>query len=128
MGYSVVVYFYNPNIYPLDEYKKRLEAQKKLCSSFNVELIEGDYDTEKFYDAAKGLEFEPERGKRCDSCIELRLRSAAKLAKDLEIEYFTSSIVIFECSPFGITDNIDISAFINSTFSNNSQLGKVLIS
>lgn len=94
MGYSVVVYFYNPNIYPEAEYQRRLEAQRILCKSLNCELIEGEYNPEEFYAAAKGLENEPEKGKRCDKCFELRLSKAAELAKKLDIAEFTTSIVI----------------------------------
>ena len=68
-GYDVVVYFYNPNIYPETEYQKRLEAEKTLCENYGVELVEGEYDTESFYACAKGLENEPEKGKRCVECF-----------------------------------------------------------
>ncbi len=94
MGYSVIVYFYNPNIYPYDEYKKRLEAQKTLCKHFGCELIVGDYEPEIYYDYVKGFENEPEKGLRCDKCFYLRLESAAKLAKKLGINEFTTSMVI----------------------------------
>lgn len=94
MGYCVVVYFYNPNIFPEDEYQKRLEAEKTLCVSMNCELIVGDYRPEVYYDYVKGLENEPEKGLRCDKCFELRLENAAKLAKKLGIEEFTTSMVI----------------------------------
>ena len=93
-GYTPVVCFYNPNIYPLEEYQKRLDAEKTLCKHFGVELIEGEYDTEKFYEYTKGLENEPEKGKRCDRCFELRLKEAAKQAVKLGINQFTTSIVI----------------------------------
>ena len=94
MGYEVVLYFYNPNIYPEDEYKKRLEAQRKLCTHFGVDLIEGEYEPEKFLAAVKGYEQEPEKGSRCDICFDLRLRSAAEFAKRNGITKFTTSIVI----------------------------------
>ena len=94
MGYDVVSYFYNPNIFPQEEYSKRLNAHKKLCEQNKVELIEGDYDIETFYSICKGLEQEPEKGKRCDKCFELRLLATAKLAKKLNIKEFTTSIVI----------------------------------
>lgn len=94
MGYSVVVYFYNPNIFPLEEYEKRLDAQKTLCSHFGCELIIGDYEPEVYYDYVKGLEDEPEKGLRCDKCFELRLKKSAELAKNLGIEEFTTSMVI----------------------------------
>ena len=93
-GYSVVVYFYNPNIFPDTEYQKRLEAEKKLCAHFDCEFIEGVYEPEVYYEYVKGLENEPEKGARCDRCFELRLRSAAKKAKELGIEEFTTSMVI----------------------------------
>ena len=94
MGYSVVVYFYNPNIFPSEEYEKRLEAQKTLCDNFGCELIVGEYESDVYYDNVKGLEDEPEKGLRCDKCFELRLRKSAELAKSLGIDEFTTSMVI----------------------------------
>ncbi len=94
MGYSVVVYFYNPNIYPESEYLKRLKAEKTLCNHFGCELIIGDYEQDVYYRAVKGLELEPEKGKRCDKCFELRLSKAAQKANELGIKEFTTSMVI----------------------------------
>lgn len=94
MGYCVVVYFYNPNIYPEDEYKKRLEAERTLCAHFGCELIEGKYEPEVYYEYVKGFENEPEKGVRCEKCFELRLENAAQKATELGIEEFTTSIVI----------------------------------
>lgn len=93
-GYSVKVYFYNPNIFPSEEYYRRLEAEKTLCEYFNVELIEGNYEPDMYYDFVKGLENEPEKGARCDNCFELRLKQTAELCKTLNIQNFTTSIVI----------------------------------
>lgn len=94
MGYCVVVYFYNPNIFPDEEYQKRLDAEKTLCSHFGCELIEGVYETEVYYDYVKGLENEPEKGARCDKCFELRLTKAAQKTQELGIKEFTTSMVI----------------------------------
>ncbi len=94
MGYSVVVYFYNPNIFPEEEYNIRLEAEKILCKHFGCELIIGNYEPQVYYDCVKGLENEPEKGLRCDKCFELRLSNAAKKAKELGIDIFTTSMVI----------------------------------
>jgi hypothetical protein len=88
------VYYYNPNIYPEEEYQKRLEAEKILCKYFDCKLIIGNYEPEIYYEYVKGLENEPEKGKRCDKCFELRLEAAAKLAKKLNIDEFTTSMVI----------------------------------
>lgn len=93
-GYSVTVYFYNPNIFPESEYLKRLEAQKMLCEHFGCELIIGNYEPEIYYDTIEGLENEPEKGARCDKCFELRLSKTAQKAKELGIDEFTTSIVI----------------------------------
>ena len=94
MGYQVCVYFYNPNIYPSEEYLKRLEAQRTLCEHFGCELIEAEYNPDDYYDFVKGFENEPEKGLRCDKCFELRLRKTAEYAKSIGIDKFTTSIVI----------------------------------
>lgn len=94
MGYDVVVYFYNPNIYPEAEYEKRLEAQKKICEHFQVKLVIDMYEPEKYFEYVKGLEDEPERGLRCDKCFEMRLKKTAEYAKSINAESFTTSLVI----------------------------------
>ena len=93
-GYEVIVYFYNPNIYPDSEYQKRLDAQKTLCKHFGIELIEEKYYQDEFFEYVKGFENEPEKGLRCDKCFTLRLQKTAEKAKELGIENFTTSIVI----------------------------------
>lgn len=94
MGYSPVVYFCNPNLDTKEEFERRLEAQKIVCMYHWVDLIVEEYRHEDFLKAAKGFETEPERGLRCDKCIELRLREAVKKAKELGITKFTTSLVI----------------------------------
>lgn len=94
MGYEPVVYFCNPNLDTKEEYERRLEAQKVVCLYHWVELIKEEYNHELFLSAVKGLETEPEKGKRCDKCIELRLRQAANKAQELGINKFTTSLVI----------------------------------
>lgn len=94
MGYSPVVYFYNPNLDTLEEFNKRLEAQKIVCDYHNVELIIEPYCAQEYLDYIKGFEQEPERGLRCNKCIELRLLKTFQKAKDLGIGEFTTSLVI----------------------------------
>lgn len=94
MGYQVIAYFYNPNIFPDEEYQRRLEAEKTLCLNLGCELFKEVYNPDEFYTAAKGLEMEPEKGKRCDKCFELRLRKTAEFAQKTGINKFTTSIVI----------------------------------
>ena len=88
------VLFYNPNIRPYEEYLKRLEENKRICKQFNVQFIDLEYDNNRWCKLTKGLENEPERGKRCDKCIELRLTHASNMAKELGIDLFTTSLVI----------------------------------
>ncbi len=94
MGYEPVVYFCNPNLDTEEEFNKRLEAEKIVCMYHWVDLITEKYDHQEYLNFIKGLEGEPERGKRCDKCIELRLRKAAKKAIELGIKKFTTSLVI----------------------------------
>ena len=94
MGYSVVVYFCNPNLDTEKEFERRLDAQKKVCSYFNVDLLVEEYLNEEFLEYVQGLEEEPEKGARCDKCIELRLLKTAQKAKELGIMEFTTSLII----------------------------------
>ena len=105
-GYEVVVYFYNPNLFPQEEYERRLEAERKLCEHFGVKLIEGEYESERYFEYVKGYESCPERGDRCKLCFEMRLMETAKLAKALGIEEFTTSIVISPHKNFGLLSEI----------------------
>ena len=93
-GYKVIVYFCNPNLDSEYEFNRRLEAQTKICEYHKVKLIIEPYNHLEYLDFIKGLENEPERGSRCDKCIELRLLQSAKKAQELEIENFTTSLPI----------------------------------
>ena len=94
MGYEPVVYFCNPNIDTEFEFRRRLEAQKIICMYHSVQLIEEEYNHQEYLNFVKGLEDEPERGLRCEKCIELRLRKTCKKAKELGIDMLTTSLVI----------------------------------
>ena len=94
MGYSPIVYFCNPNLDSIEEFNRRLEAQKTVCKYHDVELLVEEYNHEEFLNVAKGLENEPERGKRCEKCIRLRLEKSSKKAKELNINKYTTSLVI----------------------------------
>jgi len=93
-GYEPVVYFCNPNLDTKDEFDRRLEAQKTICKYHEVELVVEDYNPKEYLEYVKGLENEPERGKRCDKCIELRLSKTAQKAQELGINTFTTSLPI----------------------------------
>lgn len=94
LGYSPVVYFYNPNIDTKEEFEKRLEAQKIVCMYHWVDLIVEEYNHNEFLEQIRGLEQAPERGVRCIECIKLRLNKTAQKAKFLGIKSFTTSLPI----------------------------------
>ena len=96
--FSITVFYYNPNIFPEEEFIKRIQEQdmliQKLPVKHEIKLIAGNYDSERFYEMAKGLEQVPEGGERCFKCYELRLRKTAELAKAGGYDYFTTTLSI----------------------------------
>ena len=96
--FDITVFYYNPNISPKEEYEKRVEEQRRLIESLPVEhpvtFAAGAYEPELFYEAAKGLEKEPEGGERCFRCYRLRLDEAARMAREGGYDYFTTTLTI----------------------------------
>lgn len=96
--FYVTVFYYNPNIYPDEEYYHRVKEQQRFIKEFPtkypVKFIEGDYDKSSFYEIAKGLEKEPEKGKRCHRCYDLRLRRTATVAKEKGFDFFSTTLTI----------------------------------
>ena len=90
--FDVDFYFYNPNVHPREEYEKRLDATKKLAKVWNVKLIEGLYEPEKYFQAVKGHEHLGEMSYRCFLCIRQRLFKVAEVAQELGYEYFSTSL------------------------------------
>lgn len=96
--FQITVFYYNPNIYPKEEYDCRVKEQqqfiRRLPMKHPASFAEGSYDTARFYEAVKGMEQQPEGGARCAACYELRLREAAKYAKRMGADYFTTTLSI----------------------------------
>lgn len=90
--YEVRLFFYNPNIWPKEEYEKRLAEAEKIAEQFNLELIKGEYEHDKWLDAVKGHESDPEKGQRCLICYKFRLEAAAVMAKKLNCAYLTTTL------------------------------------
>jgi len=93
-GYNVVVYYCNPNIDTQEEFDKRLEALKTLCEKEQCELTVEPYNHWEFLNFIKGFENEPEGGKRCPKCFELRLTHTYKKSTELGINYFTTTLPV----------------------------------
>lgn len=96
--FKITAYYYNPNIFPAEEYVKRVKEQRSLIDRMEfkhpVYLVSGTYEPEEFHQVVKGLEKEPEGGARCMKCYEMRLREAAKVAKAGGYDYFTTTLTI----------------------------------
>lgn len=95
--FNIIVYFYNPNIQPKEEYYARLDEQKRLIKEMglkNISLIEEDYSPKDFTEISTGLEKEKEGGKRCQRCYKMRLEKAAAKAAELGADYFTTTLSV----------------------------------
>ena len=96
--FRITLFYYNPNISPESEYRYRVSEVKRLVAEMlpdsDVTVVEGRYDPECFVQAVRGLEGEPEGGKRCRVCFRLRLEEAARQAQNLGCEFFTTTLSI----------------------------------
>ena len=96
--FAITIYYYNPNIYPPEEFDVRAEEQKRLIAGMNpvhpIEFRVGVYRPEEFYECVKGLEDLPEGSRRCFACYELRLGEAARIAEAEQFDYFTTTLSI----------------------------------
>ena len=91
-GVRPTIFYYNPNIWPREEYEIRKQESKRHAESLGIEWIDGDYDHEWWRQAICGLENQPERGARCEQCFILRLTATARKAKELGITYFATTL------------------------------------
>ena len=87
-----VIFYFNPNIFPVEEYEKRKEESKRHAEHLCVKWIDGDYDHEQWLQQMCGLESEPERGRRCEACFYVRLKATALMAQQLGISHFTTTL------------------------------------
>lgn len=96
--FDITILYYNPNIYPYEEYLKRKEEQIRLINTIDkinkLDIIDCEYDNERYKELIKGLEKEPEKGLRCNVCYELRLEKTAKIAKEQNYDYFCTTLSV----------------------------------
>ena len=91
-GVQPTIFYFNPNIYPREEYEIRKDESKRHAERLGLTWIDGDYDHEQWRQGVCGLEGEPERGRRCEQCFTLRLTETARKAKELGLEFFTTTL------------------------------------
>lgn len=96
--FDITILYYNPNISPIEEYEKRKEEQIRLINEIEkinkIDIIDCDYDNDKYESLIKGYEDCPERGQRCTICFNLRLEKTAKMASELKYDYFCSTLTV----------------------------------
>ena len=100
-AFALTVFFYNPNLTEQEEYRRRVEEEKRLIALMNgqggssqIEILEGRYEPERFLEAANGLETCKDGGERCVRCFALRLGETARVAAEGGFDFFTTSLTI----------------------------------
>ena len=96
--FNITILYYNPNIEPYEEYLKRKEEEIRFIKEYKninkLDIIDCDYDNDSYHKLVKGLENAPERGERCFKCYNLRLEYTAKKAKELDYDYFGTTLTV----------------------------------
>ncbi|KAA5968070.1 hypothetical protein C1Y41_09490 [Pantoea sp. ICBG 1758] len=93
-GIDYTIFFYNPNIHPLKEYELRKEENIRFAEQFGVPFVDADYDKDNWFERARGMEWEPERGVRCTMCFDMRFERTALYAHEHGFPVITSSLGI----------------------------------
>lgn len=134
--FDVTVFYYNPNIMNEEEYRKRVAEQRRLIENYNqacvgrvnagtdmdgvkvevsaqemitlrkISFVEGSYDVDRYLETIKGLEDCKEGGSRCGRCFELRLRETARVAKEMGMDYFTTTLTISPLKNAGLINQL----------------------
>jgi len=96
--FRIIIYYYNPNISPEEEFVHRAQEQQRLAAQLpladDIQVIVGEYDPQRFYALVEGHAEDPEGGERCGICFEMRLRRTAEFARSVGAEYFTTTLSI----------------------------------
>lgn len=91
---NFTIFFYNPNIHPVQEYELRKNENVEFAKKHNIPFIDADYDKDNWFSRIKGLEWEPERGKRCTACFDMRFERTALYAHENGFPLISSSLGI----------------------------------
>ena len=93
-GIAFTIFFYNPNIHPQKEYDLRKEENIRFAEKMGIPFVDADYDKDQWFARVKGMEFEPERGKRCTACFDMRFERSALYAFEHGFSVLTSTLGI----------------------------------
>ena len=91
---DTTIFFYNPNIHPVEEYELRKEENVRFAKKLGMPIIDADYDRDDWFKRTKGQENEPERGKRCTTCFDMRFERTARYASENNFDIISSTLGI----------------------------------
>ena len=91
---DTTIFFYNPNIHPVEEYELRKEENKRFARKIGMPFIDADYDRDVWFERTKGQEDEPERGERCTTCFDMRFEGTARYAYENGFDLISSTLGI----------------------------------
>ncbi len=106
LGYEVEILFYNPNIFPVEEYERRKNELIRFCEKENIVLTIIEDDSFIYYNCIEGLENEPEKGSRCEKCFELRLDKTALFSLSRGADYFSTTLSVSPHKSFNQIKNV----------------------
>ena len=119
-NFDVAGFFYNPNIHPQEEYFRREETARQVSSILKFDLLRGPYDKDNWFAKTKGLENKAEGGRRCNLCFKIRLEETYKMARQMNIFKFSTTLTISPHKDSGLINEIgkeiDREAFIFRDF------------
>ncbi len=93
-GHRVTGFFYNPNIHPEEEYRRRLESARRVAEALGFPLEEGPYTPGEWLKATAGLAQEPEGGRRCPVCFKLRMEKTYQFMRERGFDAFTTTLTM----------------------------------
>ncbi|MGC0372279.1 MAG: hypothetical protein DGJ47_000989 [Rickettsiaceae bacterium] len=93
-GIELTIFFYNPNIHPKKEYEIRKKENIRFAEKLGIKFVDADYDVQNWFSRAKGMQNDPERGRRCSMCFDMRFERTALYAYENDYEVITSSLGI----------------------------------
>lgn len=110
--FDITVFYFNPNITDSEEYMHRRDEEIRFINEYNaktgkdIKFIEGEYNPDEYYSLAKGLEQAPEGGERCSLCFKLRLEKTARLAKEMNADFFDTTLTVSPYKNYDVISEI----------------------
>ena len=92
--FDITVLYYNPNIEDEEYTRRKAELSRLIKETGWAKELDCDHDKDSYYSAVSGLENEPEGGKRCEVCFEIRLEKTCEIAENKGFDYFTTTLTI----------------------------------